>query len=211
MMTRVRRAARLLWHLLVLEVTMYQNLLRWIARRPAVGRDEEPIGYVQQAAPVIWLWIFASAAELPLVHVLIPWHGVRIAAIAVGIWGLVWMLGMLGGLRMYPHLMTPTSLRVRNGALVDVPVPWSSIAAVVRREQDLSSTIRSVQVAETTDGVDLQVGVSGRTNLTLELQEPLPVETRLGTVQPGRISLWVDDPRKTASDLRSRVQQHADT
>lgn len=206
----VRRTARLTWHLLVLEVTMYRNLLRWIARRPAIGPHDEPVGYVEQATPVIWLWIFASAAELPLVHVLVPWHGVRIALLVVGVWGLVWMLGMLAGLHMYPHLMTPTSLRVRSGALVEVPVPWSQIATVVRREQDLASTVRSVQVTEDAHGVDLRVGVSGRTNLTVELRGPLPVETRQGTVEADRISFWVDDPRRTGADLRARVKQHAE-
>ena len=114
----VRRLPGWVWHALVLEVAMYRNLLRWAFRRPAVGRGEEPVGYAQAVTPVMALWIFASAAEMPL-HVLIPWHTVRVVNIVLGVWTLVWMLGILAGL-VHLHTVSAAGLRVRNGAFTDV-------------------------------------------------------------------------------------------
>ena len=149
---------------------MYRNLLRWAFRRPAVGRGEEPVGYAQSVTPVMALWIFASAAEMPLLHVLIPWHTVRVVNIVLGVWTLVWMLGILAGLRVHPHTVSAAGLRVRNGAFTDVLVPWDAVAAVSTKEVDLPSSMRSLQPLETADGTDLRVGVSGRVNIAVVLR-----------------------------------------
>jgi hypothetical protein len=208
----VRRLSGWVWHALVLEVAMYRNLLRWALRRPAVGRGEEPVGYAQSVTPVMALWIFASAAEMPLLHVLIPWHPVRVVNIVLGVWTLVWMLGILAGLRVHPHTVSAAGLRVRNGAFTDVLVPWDAMAAVSTREVDLPSSMRSLQPLETADGTDLRVGVSGRVNIAVVLREPLRVTpTRRREMTVTRISFWVDDPRAVARLLRERVAAHADT
>ena len=162
----LRQVPGWLWHALVVEVAMYRNLIRWAFRRPAVPSGAEPVGYARSVTPVMGLWIFASAAELPLVHVLIPWDGVRIAALVLGVWTVVWMLGALAGLRVYPHLLTEAGLRVRNGAMTEVAVPWSTIAGVRKVDQDLPSSMRTLQPEETDEGTHLRVGVSGRANVT---------------------------------------------
>ena len=82
---RPRAALSLVRRGVMFELRLYRSLLRWFARRPAVpGGDVEPFTYAKTVTPVMWLWIFASAAELPLVHVLIPWEAVRIALLVVG-------------------------------------------------------------------------------------------------------------------------------
>jgi hypothetical protein len=92
-------------------VRLYVALARWVARRPDVPAGAVPHGYDRTVTPVMWLWIFASAAELPLVHVLIPWEAVRITALVLGAWSLVWMVGLLASLKVYPHLLTGWSRR----------------------------------------------------------------------------------------------------
>ena len=88
----VRTLWRLVRHAVVFEIRLYRSLFRWTTRRPHIpGPDLEPFGYARDVTPVMWLWIFASAAELPLVHVLVPWEGVRLALLVVGVWGLAWM------------------------------------------------------------------------------------------------------------------------
>jgi hypothetical protein len=207
----LRRVPGWVWHALVVEVAMYRNLLRWAFRRPAVPAGAEPIGYAQAVTPVMWLWIFASAAELPLVHVLIPWEGVRIAALVLGVWTVVWMLGALAGLRVYPHLVTPEGLVLRNGALTRVGVPWSAVAAVRKVDLDLPSSMRTLQPEETTEGTHLRVGVSGRANVTIDLRRPLllrPTRNRELTVT--RVSFWVDDPRAVVRTVQEGAAAHAD-
>lgn len=207
----LRRLPGWVWHALVVEVAMYRSLLRWMLRRPAVPVGAEPVGYAQAVTPVMSLWIFASAAELPLVHVLIPWDGVRIAALVLGVWGLVWMLGALAGLRIYPHLLTAGDLRVRNGALTEVVVPWSAVATARSVDLDLPSSMRTLQPEETTEGTHLRVGVSGRANVTIDLHRPLLVRpTRNRELTVTRVSLWADEPREVARTIRTRAAAHAD-
>lgn len=74
-------------HALVFEPNIYVSLLRWLLRRPSIPEGSEPVGYAQLATPMTALWIFGSALELPLVHVLVPWHGLRLALLLIGIWG----------------------------------------------------------------------------------------------------------------------------
>lgn len=206
MIDLVRRLPGLVGHALVVEVAMYRNLFRWVLRRPAVPVGAEPVGYAQAVTPVMWLWIFASAAELPLVHVLVPWEGVRIAALVLGVWGLVWMLGALAGLRIYPHLLTADALRVRNGALTELVIPWEAVAAARKVDLDLPSSVWTLQPEETPGGTHLRVGVSGRANVTVELREPLLVRpTRSRELTVVRVSFWVDEPREVVRALQARA------
>ena len=63
-MDLVRRARRLAWAALKLEVTLYLALARWVAQRPDVPAGTTPIGYSRLVAPMLWLWIFGSATEV---------------------------------------------------------------------------------------------------------------------------------------------------
>ena len=87
------------------EVALYVALTRWLLRRADVPAGATPWGYARLVGPVLWLWIFGSATEVVVVHVITPWAGVRLALLVVGIWGLVWMLGLLASYRVYPHLV----------------------------------------------------------------------------------------------------------
>lgn len=87
--TLLHKAGRLLQMAARLEAGIWHSLFRWVARRPAVPVSAEVFTYHRMPTPVIWLWIFASAAEIPAVHFLIPWEGVRIALLVVGIWGVL--------------------------------------------------------------------------------------------------------------------------
>ena len=84
----VRRTARFL---VDLEVTVWVSLARWVTRRPDVPAGARPVGYSRLVTPVLCLWIFASAAEIPLVHVLVPWEWLRLSLLVVGVWGVLWL------------------------------------------------------------------------------------------------------------------------
>lgn len=202
----MRRALALVRHVLVFELHIYLSLLRWVGRRPSTPDGHLPVGYARMATPVIWLWIFGSAVELPLVHVLVPWHGLRIALLAVGVWGLLWMIGMLAGLRCYPHLLGDDALRVRNGPMHDIAVPWSRVSSVSVEDRDLPSTVWALQPLPEGDGTRLNVGVSGRVNLHLALDRPTPMRTRKGVLEATAVSIWVDDPREVAAEVRQRLR-----
>jgi hypothetical protein len=193
-------------HALVFELNIYKSLLRWLLRRPSIPAGFEPVGYAQLATPMLALWIFGSALELPLVHVLVPWHAVRIALLVVGVWGLLWMLGVLAGLRSYPHLLGADTLRIRSGAMHDIAVPWEAVARVTTQDRSLPSSVWVLQQEQTEQGTHLDVAVSGRVNVHLALREELSVRTRKGDLVVTGVSFWADEPREVAGRVRRAVE-----
>ncbi|WP_052337014.1 hypothetical protein [Nocardioides alkalitolerans] len=204
--------AGLVRRLLAAEVAGYRSIGRWLRRRPAVPADHEPVGYSQIVGPMLWLFVFGSAVEVPVVHVLLHrWPAVQWPVTVVGVWSLVWMIGLLAALRTHPHLLGPAHLRVRAGATVDVAVPYDEVVAVVTSERELPDSLKTVWAEEETDGVGVwyAVGVSGRTNVQLRLARPLAVPApglrAAGEVGATTIGLWADDPRALRRALEERL------
>lgn len=192
---------------LLLEVAIYVCLLRWVLRRPAVRPREERVGYAKAVTPVLCLWIFASAAEIPLLHVLLPWHAARVVSIVLGAWGLVWMLGLLASYRVRPHVLDADGLRVRNGPRVDVRLDWADVAEVRVDRRDLPTSVRSIQPRETGTGTDLQVAVSGQVNVSVRTRTPVTVRTPAGPVTVTAVSFFVDEPRAAVARIREHLER----
>jgi hypothetical protein len=184
-----------------LELLLYAAVVRWIVRRRAVPAGSEPWGYGRLVAPMLWLWVFGSAVETVAFHLLIPWEGLRLVVDIISIWGLVWMLGMLAGYHVYPHLVTDDELRVRSGVYHDIRVPRSAIATAVAKERDLASSVWLLQVEPGEQGYDVSVAVSGRTNVLLTLAEPTVLSTAKGDLEVRTMALWADEPSKLAAAL----------
>ena len=191
------------------ELSMYTSLARWVARRPSHGSPgDQPVGYAQGISPGLGLWVFGSAVEVPVAHVLIPWESVRTPVLVLGVWGLLWMLGMLASLRVHPHLVSEEQLRVRYGALTDVRVPWDAVAQVRRDRRDHPGGIRSVFL----DDDRLAVAVGAETNVVLTLSRPVEVRTpSTGTVEVREVALLVDDPAAFVTATRARLAARAET
>jgi len=200
----VRRALHLGWVALKLEITLYRALGRWIVRRPDVPAGTEPIGYSRLVAPMLWLWIFGSAVEVVVLDVLLSrwWTPLRVPLLVLGVWGLVWMLGMMAAYRVRPHLLGEDTLQVRDGIHARVDVPLERIAAVRSVEHELPGLLRSVHVEGEEPGALLLVGVGSRTNLELVLTEPTTLQTPRGPATVSRVGMWVDEPRDVAGVLR---------
>jgi hypothetical protein len=185
------------------EFRLYVSLARWLIRRPSIPRGVEPFGYSQVVTPVMLLWIFASAAEMIVVHLLIPWPPVRIIVLVISAWGLIWMIGFLASIKVHPHLVGDT-LRVRHGTSVDIAVPWESISSIVVQRRDLPSSIRTLRFGETKSGMALQVAVSDQVNVRAVLKDTLTVPTRKGDRDITELSFWADDPNA----LVARAREH---
>jgi len=187
----------------VFELDLYRSLLRWATRRPDVSYPGvEVFGYAQAVTPVLWLWIFASACEIPLLHLLVPWHTVQVVALVLGAWGLLWMVGLLASVTVYPHLLSSSALRVRHGASIDITIGWDAIATIAVQRRDLPSSVRTLQPSETDTGTNLQVGVSGQVNVHAVLREPTTVPTPKGSRRITELSFWADDPRALVTRAR---------
>ena len=182
-----RKAAAYEWNI-------YRSLFRWVARRPAVsGPGARGFGYAALITPVLVAFVVVSAIELPILHLVLPWEGVRLLADIAGVWGLIWMLGLMASVRAYPHVVSDAGLRIRSGSTVTIDVPWDAVAAVRRRDRTLD-TRGAVVVEETDAGRVVSVAVMKFTNIDVVLREPTVVAV------PGRAAGPVAELRFSADD-----------
>lgn len=179
---------------------IYPALWRWLRRAPDLGGDPAHTtahAYAGIVAATIWVWIAVSALEMVVVHFLIPWDVVRWVVLLLSVWGLIWMLGMLGSLTIHPHLVTPSAVRVRNGHTIDLTIPHERIV-------DITAGVRSAANSRTVQSTPdtLQVAMSGQVNVHLRLADDVPLQLPGGRYVVRAVSLWADDPRAMVVALR---------
>jgi hypothetical protein len=183
------------------EIRMWVSLARWVARRPSVEPESVPFGYGRALTPIIGGLIIASAIEIPVLHLLIPWEPVRFVVDVLGVYGFVWMIGLLAMTRAYPHLVTPRGLRVRATNGLDVTIPWDYIG-------DIRSVTRTVPGPRNVvaDASSLQVAVMSQTHVDVVLRGPTVVELPRGETEPLRVvSFAADDPADLVRLARERL------
>ncbi|CAA9369018.1 MAG: hypothetical protein AVDCRST_MAG32-399 [uncultured Nocardioides sp.] len=206
-MNVVRRVCGLAWAALRTELSLYRALGRWATRRPDVPPGSTPIGYARLVTPMLWLWIFGSAVEVVVLDVVLRrWlPSLQLPLLVIGVWGLLWMLGLLAAYRVRPHLLDDQVLALRDGVhTARTDVPLSAVAVIRQADHELPGLLRSIHVEPAEDGDLLLVGVSSRTNLELVLTGPTELATPNGPVTVSRVGFWVDEPREVAELIRRR-------
>lgn len=193
----MNRAWRFAKEAVLLELAIWVALGRWVLRRPDVPAGATPVGYAQLVAPVMWLWILGSFAEVVALELILrsieaTWaEVVRIPLFIVGTWGALWMLGVMAAMKVRRHLVLPDRVEVRYGPRVRVVVPRAAITGARAAEHEFEGIVRTVHEE---DGL-LLVGVNTRTNVELALAGPTALATHDGERTAERVGLWVDDPR----------------
>lgn len=184
------------------ELGMWRSLYRWICRRPvASGAGAEAFGYAAVVTPLFIAFIAVSAIEVPILHLLLPWETARLIGDALGAYGLFWMVGLLASIRVHPHVVSDSGLRIRYGFGVDVTIPWDAIATIQNRGRDLPG--RTVQIDRSGSGLILQIGILKQTNVDITLHQPTTVPLPKGAEPITELRFFVDDP----SALVARARQ----
>jgi hypothetical protein len=184
------------------EFNLWRAMYLWARKRiRGLADGDEPIGYAAATAPIMWAFIVLNVIEIVVFHFWIPWPMVRFIVDLLGVYGLVWMVGILAVMKVHPHLVTAAGLRVRYAASVDFTIPWETIATVNSRIRDHKGT-RTVQFA----GSVLSVGVSSQTNVDIVLREPLVLPVPATGGEPvAEVRVYADDPKAViASAARMR-------
>jgi hypothetical protein len=187
------------------ELGMWRSLYRWVLRRqPALPDGAQAFGSTAAVTPVLWTFIVLSAIEVPVAHLLLPWETVRKVVLALGAYGLIWMIGMLAILRTHPHIVGESGLRVRRGFTVEVSVPWEAIASVAKVTRTLPSS-RTVQVERTGSGLVAHIVELSQTNVDVTLRDPMPLPlAKTGGEPVSALRFYADDP----AALVARARQH---
>ncbi|MGI5284412.1 hypothetical protein ACQEVF_13855 [Nonomuraea polychroma] len=179
------------------------SIALWIARR----RHGVPVGataltYAKEQTFMLSLWLFAMAVETVVVDVLLVATGVpdwiRFTVLIGDVYGLLFAVMLAAACVTRPHVITADELRIRYGAYLDVRVPRDLIASVRTSRNDNEGSMISVK-----DG-HLRVAVASRTNVTVELTEPVAFVRPLGRrAEASTISFFADQPEALVAGLRS--------
>lgn len=189
---------------LTYEAAMWRGLYHWITRRPrGLAPGDAAFGHAGAVKPILVVFIVLSAVEIPvfdlIVSRLVPWAFVRYLVLAAGVYGLIWMFGLLGALLTSPHVVGDAGIRVRNGTSVDVTIPWDAVAGVSHRYRSLPSS-RAFQV----EGPVLNLGTGGQTAVDVTLSRPLTLP-RTGPDGVHEVRFYADDPKALVAEARRRL------
>jgi len=198
---------RLLRAVVRYEVTMWRGLYRMITRRPTkLAPGDEAFAHAGPVKPIFAVFIILSAVEIPILDLIVsrvlPWSTVRHIALFAGIYGLVWMIGLLGALLTSPHVVGDAGIRIRNGTSVDVTIPWDAIASVRHRYRSLPSS-RAVQAEREGERTVVSLGTGGQTAVDITLRRPLTLPLRKGPAEPvDEVRFYADDPKALVTRSR---------
>ncbi|WP_202457456.1 MULTISPECIES: hypothetical protein [unclassified Streptomyces] len=191
-------------HLAGHELRVLVSLVLWVARRrhgvnEAAG--ERAFGHARGQAPVMYGLAFLCVVEAFGMSVLLRGcptaHAVMLF---IDVYGVILMIGVHAASITRPHVLTPDTLRVRQGAHRDLRIPLALVGAV--RSERLFTH-------EPADGV-LALPVASTTSLTLTLTEPVTAVDLLGK---GRevttVRLQADEPERLYEALRGNPAARA--
>ena len=198
--TRFVSVARAAWRA---ELNIWKSFYRWIFRRPRVPAGASGFSYHSPVLTILIIFIVLSAIEIPIIDLIvhpIPW--LRIMLLALGVWGVTWMIGLLLSFLTRPHAVGPAGIRVRSGADVDIDLPWEIVASVERSPDVLE---KAPKVRDEVHGRTLAMRMQDETNILVVLERP--VSTRLGDrpVTADAVRLWVDDADGFLAAVRTHI------
>jgi hypothetical protein len=191
------------------EIAMWRGLYRWITRRPLeLAPGDVAFGHAGPVKPILGVFIGLSAIEIPIFDLvisrLVPWPGVRHAALFAGVYGLVWMIGLLAVLLTTPHLVGNAGLRIRNSVSVDVTIPWDAVESVSHRYRSLPSS-RAVLTERVDDRVVVSLGTGSQTSVDVILRHPLELRHRKATAPVHEVRFYADDPKALVREARAHL------
>ena len=203
-----RAAARFVLH----EPRMFVSLFRWAFRR--VRPAEGEFGYHRRSVlrAIVPVVIVTSPLELLIVHLLAqalsPWGWLKWALLALGVYAVLWLLGLYASFVALPHRLERTGLRLRHGVLAEGFVPYEAIETVLRKEGKVPHFGDGLSHDTGEDALYLATG--GKTDVALSLRAPRSVRGFLKETKPAsRIHLAVDAPAGFVRELCSRIETPA--
>jgi len=186
-----------------MELGVYQSIYRFVFRRPRVPAGAGAFGYHSPVLTLLVIFIVLSVIEIPIVDLIVHrWIWVRIPLLVLGIWGVTWMLGLLFGYLTRPHAVGPAGIRVRQGAELDLDLPWDLVESVERSAQRVE---KASPVVDEPEGRTFAARIAGETNVLIRLEHPLDVRLPHGRDRIEAVRLWTDDLAGFLSAVRTHI------
>lgn len=188
-----------------MEAAGWRSIGRAITFRPRVPAGASAFSYDKPFRAALVAFLALSAIEIPVIDLIThPWPAVRFPLLALGIWGVLTMIGMLLSYLTRPHAVGPAGIRVRHGGTVDIDLPWEAIAAVARRRRSLlDSPALSLTGAGDSQALN-QVAQDG-TDVDITLERPTLLSLPQGKVTVSVVRISVDDVDAFLDAVRTHI------
>ncbi|KZE98613.1 hypothetical protein A2J03_13380 [Rhodococcus sp. EPR-157] len=172
----------------------YRSLLRWVSGRgPFVDDGFEVFTAEHGTLTTPVAFGIAGVIEIVAVHFLVPWPWLQWTLLAVSVWGLLAVAGVLAHHRMHPHATNATTLTLKTAGQTVADIPRATVvgAAVHRRYGVVAAAIdRGRLFLPTQDGTNVDIELSHPVDVAVPA--PLAKWRMQGSVR--RLSVQVDDP-----------------
>ncbi|WP_221584563.1 hypothetical protein [Microbacterium sp. G2-8] len=187
------RARQILERGTAMEAAGWRSIGRWVTRRPVVPPGAAGFSYDKPIRTILIVFLALSAVEIPIIDLITHrWPLVRFPLLALGIWGVLTMLGMLLGYLTRPHAVGPGGIVARHGSLIAIDLPWEVVASVSRRRRALPEA-PAASLTGPEDDAALNLVVQDGTDVDIVLEEPTAFELPQGSVVVTSVRIAVDD------------------
>jgi hypothetical protein len=198
-----RRLGRALRAAVRAERDVWLSIGRLLLRRPRVPSGASAFRYDAPVRTILVIFLVLSAVEVVILDLIVhPWPWVRIPLLVLGLWGVLWMAGLLAAHLTRPHAVGPEGIRARSATAVDADLRWEDVAAV-SRSRDVEE--KAPKVREEANGPTLALRMQNETNLLVELERAVPVRLGDDVVRVRAVRLWADDPDAFLAAVRAHI------
>ncbi|WIM96433.1 hypothetical protein ACTOB_008627 [Actinoplanes oblitus] len=180
------------------EFRVFEGLWLLLRGRDAVPAGAEKFRYGRGLLPMLSILAALSVAEIIVVELLVPWRWVRIALLILTVYGILWIVGLLGAIHRKPHYLTADQAHLRFGHFGDIRVPIAAVADA--RVATVAGLRKTVQID---DGV-AALSVLGSTTVEIRLvpgSEVVVSGTRRGDLTAIRFA--ADEPSMAAARINA--------
>ncbi len=197
-----------------IERIIYSSIVRAMTSRPWKAHDAQGFRYHAESMPLLLVIVALSAVEIVVVDLLVQqWIWIRIPLLVIGVWGLIWLTGLICAHFMRPHTIGSEGIRVRDGLDMDAHVEWVDIYSVGVKSHNHKP--KTPSVIDDRGGRSLVMAISDRTNIKIELERPTTI-TLPGLPPKGgqhiidRIYLWTDTPETYLAAANAHIGTEED-
>jgi hypothetical protein len=191
-----------------LEPLVFVCLWRWIRGRRPTGPDAFPYARRSPLGALTIVVLLTAPVEILMIELLLPWDWLRWLLLLGSLYATVWLAGLYASLQVLPHQAVEAGLLVRYGLFNRALVPWDALARITPQRGTPPKAGDGLQVDAAGNRAWLAVG--GRTDLLLELGEPLAIERLRGATPPVlALHIAADDPDALARAVMDRLEATA--
>ncbi|MAG37663.1 MAG: hypothetical protein CL878_15620, partial [Dehalococcoidia bacterium] len=189
-----------------LEPRLFACLLLWLFQRRRHGQGQFSYHRRSWGGALLLLVLVTAPVEVFLFELLIPWAWLRWVLLVAALYAVLWVAGFVASLRVLPHQLEASGVRLRYGTWAEALIPYGEIAGV-EQQQLRAPRGGDGLVTDRREGA-AYLAAGGRTDITIRLRAPRPMHGLLRPTSPvGTVHVAADDPARLTDALRQRLRE----